>query len=109
MAKLRQLPTGVNTSSRTVVRAATGVVYQPHPKYSLGEADNQQPNSHIAYKTLRDITITAALQPIHNCRNPQKIITNYCAIKQQNRATFRQLGSVYSIKKFLDFITSFLG
>ena len=52
--------------------AAPGVVYQPHPKYSLREGDSLQLNHHIAYKTLRDITITAALQPIHNCRNPQK-------------------------------------
>ncbi|MBS7374711.1 MAG: hypothetical protein KIG52_02045 [Muribaculaceae bacterium] len=40
MAKLRQLPTGVNTSSRTVVREATGVVYQHPPTNSLEEADN---------------------------------------------------------------------
>ena len=41
---------------------ATGVVYQPHPKYSLREADSLQLNLHIAYKTLHDITITAALR-----------------------------------------------
>ena len=60
-----------------------------HPKYSLREGDSLQLNHHIAYKTLRDITITAALQPIYDCQNPQTIITNYCAITQQNRATFR--------------------
>ena len=48
MAKLRQLPTGVNTPSRTVVPTATGVVYAPStPQISFGDADSH-PLNHAA-------------------------------------------------------------